>query len=76
MTKVKFYIEKDNDVFAFFPEDIHSYHPLMYTSYSHIGQHCACALEYANECRKAKESEYLPLKQELESIGYTLKVCK
>lgn len=79
-TLVKFRVHKDaegnEDLFAYFPKlkyDLKGYHK---TCYSHIGQHSGCAMEYVKECRPATESEYMPLKQELESIGYDLKICK
>jgi len=47
------------------------------TGYAHIGQHTSVAKEWVKESNvPASEAEYLPLKQELESIGYILKVCK
>ena len=33
-----------------------------------------CSLNYVNESRKATIEEYTPLKTELESIGYNLKI--
>lgn len=61
------------DLFAFFPEIDHN--SQYKTSYSHIGQHSACAVEYAQEARQADLSEYKELKTELENIGYDLEVC-
>lgn len=50
-TLVKF-LKKDDEIFAFFPQL--NYNKRLYgneikTSYAHIGQHSACAKEYANE---------------------------
>ena len=52
MTKVIFLIEKDSasEVFAYFPENN--------GSYSHIGQHSGCSLDYVKECREAITNEY------------------
>lgn len=77
-TLVKFRHDTFGGVFAFFPQLVHDFNGYRknHTCYSHIGQHSACNVDYVKECRPAKESEYLPLKQELESIGYTLKICK
>lgn len=79
-TKVLFLIEKPCgnlkcDVFAFFPEEKHTNsNPVLFTSYSHVGQHSACCKDYANECSKATEKQYNDLKIELESIGYNLEI--
>ena len=82
-TRVKFLAnERGNpdfgpDIFAFFPDE--PYNELVYgdtilTSYSRIGQHSACHIDYANESREATLEEYISLKEELESIGYKLNV--
>lgn len=75
MTKVKFLIEKregelPGSVFAFFPEEKYNEQPGMFTSYAHIGQHSACHIDYANECKEAITNEYLPLLEELVQQGY------
>ncbi len=81
-TKVKFLIEVNSNVyekgyiFAFFPEEKYSNDKNLFTCYAHVGQHSACHIDYAKECKKAKKSEYLPLMQELESIGYKLQIIK
>jgi len=47
------------------------------TCYAHLGQHGCAHVDWINNCTEpAKESEYLPLLRELESIGYCLKICK
>lgn len=59
------------NVFAFFPND--RYNDVdsdMYRSYAHIGQHSACHIDYAKECKEAEYSEFEPLLKELISIGY------
>lgn len=76
MTKVKFLMEREQDnnptVFAFFPELKHNnFEPNLFTSYSYIGQHSACHLDYANECREANYNEYSDLLKELIGQGYT-----
>lgn len=75
-TPVKFLIEKPEgnlpcEVFAFFPKESYSnIAPGTFTSYSHIGQHSPCHIDYANECAEATEEQYLPLLRELEGQGY------
>ena len=78
-TKVKFLVNENgnpdiNDIFAFFPEVYHSQDNRFNTSYSRIGQHCACSEGYARESRFATFDEYRYLKTELESIGYDLEI--
>ena len=46
------------------------------TCYAHIGQHSDAGIDYYRLGRLATEEEYTPLKQELESIGYNIKVYK
>jgi hypothetical protein len=69
----------DNDLFVFFPQlnyNKHLYGNKFKDSYSHVGQHSSCCVKYEKESRPATEEEYKGLKEELESIGYVLKVCK
>jgi hypothetical protein len=79
-TLVKFRVhEKNKDLFALFPQL--NYNKRLYgndskDAYSHVGQHSCCDLVYEKESRPATEEEYKGLKEELESIGYVLKVCK
>lgn len=78
-TLVKFRVHPVNgDLFAFFPQLVFSFNGYRknHTAYSHIGQHSACNVDYVKECRPATQEEFTPLKCELESIGYNLKVCK
>lgn len=67
-TPVTFYIDNGDNgqVFAFFPNTMQSY--------SHVGQHSACILEYVKSCVPATVEQYEPLKKELESLGYNLTV--
>jgi hypothetical protein len=83
-TLVKFRKHKDKkfnwDITAVFPQlkyNKNMYGNSMLTGYAHLGQHTAVNIEWVNQdSEPATESEYLPLKQELESIGYDLKICK
>lgn len=63
-----------NDLFAFFPDDKYNADPALFTSYSHVGQHSACHIDYVKESRPATPEEYNDLKLELESLGYNLEV--
>lgn len=82
-TDVLFLIEKGSktEVFAYFPNEVHNSFTspagqtiTSYMSYSHVGQHTACNVAYTSQCKKAKQSQYKDLKEELESIGYDLNV--
>ena len=78
-TLVKFRVHPENgETFAFFPKLVSNFNGYRknHTCYAHIGQHSPCNVDYVKECIAATESEYFPLKQELESIGYNLKICK
>lgn len=49
----------------------------MVSCYAHVGQHSGASIEWVNESTTpATEADYNDLKQELESIGYDLKICK
>ena len=73
-TKVLFLIDKEADKsFAFFPEmdyNVNLYGKEMKTCYAHLGQHSACLLSYAEECREAKYNEWYDLYKELRGQGY------
>ena len=77
-TEVLFLIEKPeddviyNDIFAFFPKEKWKTNTNLFTCYAHIGQHSACHIDYAKECKEATKEQYLDLQRELESIGYNL----
>lgn len=73
---VFYYHEKNEDLFAFFPDTIDDSinGSDMGNSYSHIGQHSECHIKYVEESRKATEKEYKELKKELEKQGYVLVV--
>lgn len=78
--KVTFFFEKDGqDVFAFFHyqhyyDRTHPQYKQMFMSYSHIGQHSACHIDYVKECEVADPESYKALADELEDLGYNLKV--
>lgn len=81
ITKVVFLMDKaedgiDSTPFALFPEDYYNESSLSFTCYSHVGQHSACHLSYARECKLATPEQYNDLKMELEGIGYNLNVLK
>lgn len=59
-------------IYAFFPDLIESSD--MRLSYSHIGQHSSCSIEYAEESQRASQSEAEELRQELEQKGYNLEL--
>ena len=75
-TKVIFlYNEENDDLFAFFPEEIHNGETK--TAYSHIGQHSSCSLDHVAESREATFCEALELYKELtDLVGYDLEVCE
>ena len=64
--KVIFRKNKNNDVIAFFPEARVNYGNIM--SYMHIGQHSEASYQFYTETKKADESEYNSLLDELKSI--------
>jgi hypothetical protein len=74
-TDVIFYLHEANgDLYAYFPSENWDRNGLIKTSYSIVGQHCACSPEYTQESRKATETEYAELKAELISLGYSLNI--
>lgn len=72
--KVKFLMESETDVFAFFPEDKYNPDPNVFWSYSHVGQHSGCHIDYANECKAATPEQYEPLLNELKQIYDNLEI--
>jgi hypothetical protein len=74
-TDVIFRKEKDDSILAVFPYMIADYKGNC-TCYSHIGQHNGLCWDYLRSTRLAKEIDYMPLKSELESLGYNLKIVK
>ena len=77
ITRVVFRKWKDGEVIALFP-DIPSDAANWYTcmSYMHIGQHGAACPAITYDTKKATPEDYNDLKQELEAIGYNLKVLQ
>lgn len=76
-TEVIFRREKDNTIIAVFPYDIASLSKDSVTCYVHIGQHTGATWNYVlADTKPAKANEYTELFEELESIGYNLKVVK
>lgn len=67
----------DGEVIAIFPT-IPGSHDLRGTcsSYQHIGQHGACDVNIGTRARLATRAEYMPLKKELQQLGYRLNVVK
>lgn len=77
-TLVKFRVHPANeDLFAYFPNlNYFRENNLTKQGYAHIGQHSPVSVDYIKETRPATREEFEPLKRELESIGYNLKICK
>lgn len=75
-TLVKFrYNKANNDLFAYFPQ-LRTNLANDFTCYSHVGQHSSASPAYVRASDEATPEQYADLKTELESIGYTLKICK
>ena len=64
--KVIFREDKEGNIIAFFPEIEVNYGNIM--SYMHIGQHSEASYQFYTETKKANESEYNSLLDELKSI--------
>lgn len=73
-TDVIFRKFKDGDIIAFFPGIAFSNNPYNCASYMHAGQHGNADPALVADTKLAKPEEYAPLKQELERIGYALRV--
>jgi hypothetical protein len=73
-TEVIFKIE-GAEVFAIMPYKIADPNGNI-TSYSHVGQHSAANIDYVKRLYNATPEEYSALKEEMESIGYNLKLIK
>jgi len=75
----KMFANEPDKVFAYFPQKIwdkNQYGIDIKTSYDQDSKFIACHKDNINGARPSSESEYLPLKRDLESIGYTLKIVK
>ena len=63
------------EITAVFPTLPGTNDPDTMTCYAHVGQHGTCSVDWCRDnTRPAIESEYAPLKSELESLGYVLDV--
>lgn len=69
MTNVKFYIDTDGEILAYFP-GLKADNKGNFTSYAHIGQHSACSPYYVAPLRAANKDQYTPLLNELKGQGY------
>ena len=68
---------KGSEVLAIFPAIPHNRSGSECMVYEHNGQHGSCDyIHVRNTTRQATPEEFAPLKKELESIGYVLKVGK
>ena len=65
---------KQWDVFACFPDMPANYGRTVI--YQHVGQHGEGDVLYCANCKRATMDEYYPLMQELESLGYNLKIVR
>ncbi len=68
-TKVKFYIDKDSEILAYFPTEVFDSKGNK-ACYAHIGQHSACSPGYVQSLKPASPDQYADLLQELKNIGY------
>lgn len=76
-TKVVFKKFPEGDIIALMPEEKYQLdQETSIMSYMHIGQHGDACPSLVKELDAATPSEYYDLKQELESLGYNLKVSK
>lgn len=76
-TRVKF-VNLEGSVLALFPDEIYNrelFGKTQIMSYMRIGQHGAAARSFMRRKSLPKE-KYLPLKKELESIGYVLEIIE
>ena len=63
---------EQTEIIAYFP--LEKFDNLNNTCYAHLGQHSACSPDYVKDLPLATKKEYTELLNELESIGYNLKV--
>ena len=69
--------KSDGSIIAYFPELAYDVAGYMGMAYQHIGQHSGADYQaLLKSCVPASETEYHDLKEELESLGYNLKVIK
>ena len=75
-TEVIFRREADGQILAVFPYEISDPKGSV-TVFTHREQHHQASYDYCvNNCKPAKVNQYSDLFEELESIGYNLKVIK
>jgi predicted nucleotidyltransferase len=75
VTKVVFRTFKNKEVVALFPEQLEIDYCI--GSYMRIGQHCHADYDTVIQRTKpSKPEEYADLKNELESIGYNLRIMQ
>lgn len=68
---------KNGDIIALFPTELGTNDPYGdCLSYMHIGQHGAASIFITRDTKLAKPAEYKALKQELERIGYNLRIIE
>lgn len=76
-TAVIFRKWRNGDIIALFPHHPGTNNPDTCLSYEHIGQHGSCSpLLCSAHTTPATSEEYAPLKEELETIGYRLRVLR
>ena len=66
----------NGECIALFPTLAGTNDPDTCLSYAHMGQHGAASIHLGSSCPLASRKEYMPLKKELQSLGYRLKVIK
>lgn len=67
---------EEGDIIALMPNDswIDGGGEILITSYQHHGQHSGASAKLLKELNECSEEEYRDLKEELEDIGYRVKV--
>ena len=80
LTEVMFRKEKSrtfkDTIFALFPHECSTSEGLV-TLYQHVGQHSSADYDFCiRKTKPAKKEEYKDLKEEIESLGYNLKIVK
>ena len=76
MTKTIFRVFKWGGIIALFPEEIGTNDPETCLSYMHNGQHGSASVRLVEKTKPANIHQIDALKEELESIGYTVRVVK
>jgi len=75
-TPVMFRKFKEGDIVAIFPEQPGTNELSTCGCYQHIGQHGSASIFIERYTKPSKPEEYAELMQELEGIGYNLKIYK